>query len=158
MADLMNYKGYRATAQFSEEDGCFIGRVVGIDDVIGFEGSTVEELQKMFHESVDSYVEWCRARGKKPEKEYKGTFNVRISPEKHGAAAKKAAELGISLNQFVSEAIEEKLAAAQGTYPIVRPEKVMVSEKAAAYGPVIDHELEILDKAMKIIEKYKLTL
>ena len=155
MTDLMNYKGYRATARFSAEDSCFIGQIIGIEDVIGFEGSTVEELQKMFRESVDSYLEWCKARGKKPGKEYKGTFNIRISPEKHSAAVKRAAELGISLNQFVAEAIEDKLNEGHCIYPTAEPEKIMASETVCEYDSPCDSELEILNKAIEIITKYK---
>ena len=155
MADLMNYKGYRATAKYSEEDGCFVGQIIGIDDVIGFEGSTVEELRAMFREAVDSYLDWCRERGKKPDKEYKGSFNVRISPEKHGAAVKKATELGISLNQFVSEAIDEKLSGRREIRYAAGTENVFVSERPCAYIAQKDEELKILSEEIAIIEKYK---
>lgn len=48
--------------------------------------------------------------GKKPEKEFRGVFNVRIKPEMHRCAALEAAKEGVTMNQFVSEAIQEKLA------------------------------------------------
>jgi hypothetical protein len=53
--------------------------------------------------------------GKEPDKEFKGTFNIRISPELHRKAALKANQLGISLNQLVSDAIEHELSGNQKT-------------------------------------------
>ena len=63
----------------------------------------------MFHENIDDYLEMCEELGVKPEKEYKGTFNVRVSPEVHKRAVLEAESKGISLNQFVSKAIENEL-------------------------------------------------
>ncbi|MBQ1548112.1 MAG: toxin-antitoxin system HicB family antitoxin [Lachnospiraceae bacterium] len=48
-------------------------------------------------------------KDKSKEKEFKGTFNVRISPESHRKVATEAAKEGITLNQFVADAINERL-------------------------------------------------
>ena len=71
MSSLMEYKGYHAKIEFSAEDGTFVGNILGINDVIAFDGSNVTELTKMFHESVDDYLEMCAEIGKTPDKEYK---------------------------------------------------------------------------------------
>ena len=44
-----------------------------------------------------------------PEKSYKGSFNVRFSPELHKNAALYALTHNISLNTFVEESIKEAL-------------------------------------------------
>ena len=56
MSSLMEYKGYHAKIEFSAEDHVFIGRILGINDVIAFDGDNVIELENMFHESVDDYL------------------------------------------------------------------------------------------------------
>ena len=52
----MNYKGYAARLEYSEEDGLFVGHIAGIRDVVGFHGSSVEELRAAFVEAVDDYL------------------------------------------------------------------------------------------------------
>ena len=49
----------------------------------------------------------CAELGKKPDQPFKGTFNVRISPELHRKAVLASSDN--SLNAFVSDAIQEKL-------------------------------------------------
>jgi predicted HicB family RNase H-like nuclease len=66
---MMKYKGYtgRITA-LDKELRLFHGRVVGIRDVITFEGATVDEVMQAFRDSVEDYLEFCRERGKAPAK------------------------------------------------------------------------------------------
>lgn len=54
---------------------------MGIRALLSYEGTTAQELVMDFHEVVDEYLELCVAQGIQPEKAYKGSFNVRISPE-----------------------------------------------------------------------------
>jgi predicted HicB family RNase H-like nuclease len=105
MNDILQYKGYYASVHFSSEDEVFFGKILGIDDLVNFEGASVKELKKAFHEAVDDYIATCKALGKEPNKTYKGSFNVRISTELHQAAAVYAARNDISLNEFVKTAI-----------------------------------------------------
>ena len=53
------------------------------------------------------YIKDCEERGVQPEQPYKGTFNIRISPELHRSIAVYAIEHGKSLNAAVEEAIEK---------------------------------------------------
>ena len=106
---LMEYKGYHAKIEYSAEDGEFVGHVLGINDVLSFDGTSVAELEAMFHECVDDYLAMCEEFGREPEKEYKGSFNVRIAPELHRQSALEAVSRNISLNQFVQQAIENEL-------------------------------------------------
>jgi len=105
---MMEYKGYHAAIRYSDEDNLFIGEVFGINDTLAFHGSSVQELESMFHQSVDNYLEMCREFGKTPDKEYKGQFNVRIPSELHRSAALCARERNISLNEFVTQAIQDE--------------------------------------------------
>lgn len=108
---VMTYKGYDGLIQYSEEDHLFFGIVQGISDKIMFEGTSVDDLEKDFHASVDDYLEFCEKIGKNPDRVYRGSFNVRISPELHKKACVQAGRRGISLNQFVEEAICNQVAA-----------------------------------------------
>ena len=105
MKNLMEYKGYSGTVEFTEEDGCLFGKVIGIKHSISYEGMSIAELAADFHGAVDDYLEFCTEENIVPEKPYKGAFNVRISPDAHRDAAMCAAQKGITLNSFVSEAI-----------------------------------------------------
>ncbi|HAG70270.1 MAG TPA: toxin-antitoxin system HicB family antitoxin [Lachnospiraceae bacterium] len=81
-----------------------------INDMLGFHGTSVNELAESFKNCINNYIEWCNESGKQPEKEFRGSFNIRISPRAHREAILEAAADGISLNQFVADAIDEKLA------------------------------------------------
>ncbi len=109
MNDILQYKGYYASLHFSSEDEVFYGKLLGIDDLVNFEGASVKELKKAFYEAVDDYLATCKELGKEPNKTYKGTFNVRISTDLHKAAAVFASIHNISLNDFVKTAIDYTL-------------------------------------------------
>ncbi len=109
MNSMLEYKGYHADIKFDADDEIFIGEVFGIADSLNFHGQSVSEIKEMFHQSIDNYLQLCKEIGKEPEKEFKGTFNVRISSENHKRAALAARKKNITLNQFVSNAIEHEL-------------------------------------------------
>lgn len=109
MSNLISYKGYRATVEYSAEDGMLIGSVVGIRDSLNFHGHTVAEITQSFHDSIDGYLDMCKKLGRSPDKEYKGSFNVRMSPQLHRRAVMAAESNGMTLNQFVQRAVEKQL-------------------------------------------------
>lgn len=106
MNDILQYKGYYATVQFSAEDEVFFGKLLGINDVVNFEGTTVKELKSAFKDAVDDYLETCKELNKEPEKMYKGSFNIRIPSELHRQAAIVSAGKNMTLNDFVRYAID----------------------------------------------------
>ena len=105
MNNTMEYKVYVGSVEFSEEDALFFGKVLGVRALISYEGENARDLVEDFHSAVDDYLELCAAEGVEPEKAYKGSFNVRISPELHKKAAIAAMAKQISLNRFVEESI-----------------------------------------------------
>jgi predicted HicB family RNase H-like nuclease len=110
--NTMEHKGFAARVEYSEEDGCFIGHIAGIRDVIGFHGESVTELRAAFDEAVDDYLATCKKLGKEPNKPYSGQFRLRLAPELHARAAMLAETRGKSLNTWVSEVIEKSVTAA----------------------------------------------
>lgn len=113
MNDLLHNKDYLATVHFSREDEVFHGKVIGISDLITFEGESVKELKEAFQEAIDDYLLTCQKIKKNPDKTYKGSFNVRIPSELHRKAAIEAAIKNISLNDFVKFAIHFTLGETQ---------------------------------------------
>ena len=81
--------------------------------MISYEGTTAKELIDDFHGAVDDYLALCEAENITPEKAYKGSFNVRISPELHKQAVISAMSKNISLNSFVENALRASIAMAQ---------------------------------------------
>lgn len=107
MDNTLKHRDYWGTVEYSAEDECFYGKIIGINDLVTFEGTSVAELKTAFKEAVDDYLEMCAAQKKPPEKPYKGSFNVRIPPSLHRQAAQYAASQGLTLNKFVEHAIEQ---------------------------------------------------
>ena len=57
MNEMMEYKGYLGSVEFSEEDGLFYGRVLEIPALISYEGRNPTELLADFHRAVEDYLE-----------------------------------------------------------------------------------------------------
>jgi len=101
----MQYKGYAARIEYSDEDKCFVGHIAGIRDIVGFHGESVKSLLAAFREAVDDYLETCEKAGISPKRSYSGKMMLRISPELHAEFMMKAEASGKSLNQWASEAL-----------------------------------------------------
>jgi predicted HicB family RNase H-like nuclease len=110
----MKYKGYIGSVTFDAEDRIFYGRVLGVSStLIGFEGSTVADLEKDFHNAVDDYLEMCAEEGKEPEKPFKGSFNIRLSPDLHQNLVLNAANQKMTLNAYIKTVLEQVVTADQ---------------------------------------------
>ncbi|HWZ02727.1 MAG TPA: type II toxin-antitoxin system HicB family antitoxin [Mucilaginibacter sp.] len=105
MNDILQYKNYFASIHFSAVDEIFYGKILGINDLINFEGSSVQELKSSFEEAVEDYLDFCNEIKKSPDKTYKGTFNVRVPSGLHKEASLFAATHNITLNEFVKAAL-----------------------------------------------------
>jgi predicted HicB family RNase H-like nuclease len=66
MKEILQHKGYMASIQFSDKDDVFYGKILGIDDLVSFEGASEDELKNSFIEAVDDYVDTCKQIGKGP--------------------------------------------------------------------------------------------
>lgn len=107
MSNFLEYKDYMGTVEYSAEDNILYGRVIGINGLVSYEGDSIQSLKKDFEEAVDDYLEMCRKQCIEPQKTYKGSFNVRISPSLHKSLALYAASHNKTLNASVEEAIEQ---------------------------------------------------
>ena len=106
---MMEYKGYIGKVELDEEAGILHGEVINIRDVITFEGTSVDEVQKAFRESVDDYLDFCAQRNESPEKPFSGKFVIRLPAELHRKAYIQAKLADKSLNSWVTEVLQTAL-------------------------------------------------
>ena len=83
MNNVMEYKGYYGSVESSPTDNILFGKIIGINSLISYEGDSVQTLKQDFQEAVDDYLDMCSEQGVEPEKVYRGSFNIRISPDLH---------------------------------------------------------------------------
>lgn len=108
--NYLKHKNYLGSTEFDIENGILYGKILFINDIITYEGRTVDELTAAFIESVDDYLQTCEELGRDPQKVHSGSFNIRIGEEIHRDAAMLAFKRGQKLNEFIKEAIAEKIA------------------------------------------------
>src|SRR5258707_10720532 len=103
----LRYKDYQGAVTFA--DGTLIIQILHIDDLITTECESASQAQAAFEELVDGYIRTCAELNKPPSKPFKGSFNVRVSPELHRAIAMQASENGETMNAWVESALKEKV-------------------------------------------------
>lgn len=111
MANTIEYKGYIGSIEYSSEDKLFFGKIELIDDLVTFEADGASELEINFENAVNEYLQTCKDLGRKPQKTYKGVFNVRIEPKLHQRIHQEALKAGLSLNAFVQNILKTKVQA-----------------------------------------------
>ena len=107
---MMTYKGYYGVVQYDDEAKIFHGEVINTRTVITFQGTTVDEIETSFRDSVDDYLDWCKERNKEPEKPFSGKFVLRLSPDLHRKLNLKAKMTNNSLNSFIVQILEKAAA------------------------------------------------
>jgi len=108
--NLLQYKGYYGTTEVDQEDGCLMGKILHINDLVTYEAETVPELINEFEKSVDDYLALCKELGREPQKPFNGSFNIRISSKSHKQLSLKAIREDCSINEIVKKAVDQCLA------------------------------------------------
>jgi predicted HicB family RNase H-like nuclease len=103
---MLEHKGYTGNAEFDDEAGLFHGEVLDTRDVITYQGTSVEELELAFRESVEDYLAFCQERGEEPDKPFSGRFMLRLPPHLHRRIYVEARRDGKSLNQWITDMLE----------------------------------------------------
>jgi len=107
MKNALKYKGYTGTVVFDSDDRIFHGRLMGITDIITFEGASVADLEKDFRSAVDEYLKTCKGIGREPERPFSGRFMVRVPSELHCAIALAAKKERKSINAWIAAVCEQ---------------------------------------------------
>ena len=134
--DYLEYKGYKGTVEYSKEDNCLFGKVIGMSqDVILYEGQTLDELRSDFEAGIDDYIAGCIAEGVEPRKPFSGRLNLRMPSELHARVASLANSTGTTINDFINKAIA--LDAYNGEPP---PTPITISQPfSSAYAAAFSH-------------------
>ncbi|MCW7555682.1 type II toxin-antitoxin system HicB family antitoxin [Endozoicomonas gorgoniicola] len=103
--NMMKHRGYIARVEYDSEDRIFVGHLAGINDIVGFHGSSVDGLEAAFKEAVNEYIAISEKTGRPVQRPYSGNLMLRVTPEVHAAAATAAEAKGKSLNQWASEVL-----------------------------------------------------
>ena len=65
--EKLTYKGFVGTVQYSMEDALLFGSILDVHDSLNFHGKNLCELEKSFHDCVDSYLDFCVSSGKETD-------------------------------------------------------------------------------------------
>ncbi|MEA4923115.1 MAG: toxin-antitoxin system HicB family antitoxin [Eubacteriaceae bacterium] len=101
--NLLEYKKYYGTVEYSAEDDCLTGKIVNVDDLVMYSGDSLDELKKAFQEMVDGEI------ADQKKKEYKGSLNIRLKTGQHEELALYAAGHHTSINSVIREAVLQLL-------------------------------------------------
>lgn len=103
----LKHRGYVGSIEHDLDTGGLYGRVMGIADVLHYEGTTIPELVESFCGTVDDYLDFCDGRGEQPDAPASGEFRLRLDPALHSRLKAIAAAQGDSLNDVVTRALEQ---------------------------------------------------
>ncbi len=107
--DVLKYKDYIGSIEFSIEDNCFFGQVLGLDKSgVTYLGNTVEELREDFEGAVDDYLALCKDRNCEPEKPNFGKLVLNMPEDLHLKAFRIATHNGESMNAFINRAVRRE--------------------------------------------------
>lgn len=103
---IMRYKGYVGSIHYSDEDGCFIGDVLGVPAMISFEGKSVTELRTDFENAIEAYLMSCKERGQKPEKPKPGKITLDLPFDIEVGLEQMTEETGKSAKALILDAVK----------------------------------------------------
>ena len=109
MENIISYKGFVGSVNYSDKDQKLIGKIEGIEDSIIYNGTSVSEIRSKFIESVNEYIKSCKQLNKPIMKSFSGSFKVYFKPSVYKKATILASNKGITLNQLIESVIEKKL-------------------------------------------------
>ena len=61
------YRGFKTTVKFSEEDNLYYGKLENITDLVSFDSEKPEGFYDSFVDAVEDYLEFCKQVDKKVE-------------------------------------------------------------------------------------------
>ncbi len=107
MMNTMEINGYRAVITYDPDIELFRGEFTGLNGGADFYAKDIETLKKEGAISLKVFLDLCAEDGVDPRKEYSGRFNVRVPSTLHADIASAAAAHGKSLNQWVSDTLDQ---------------------------------------------------
>ncbi|MEJ7746609.1 MAG: type II toxin-antitoxin system HicB family antitoxin [Luteimonas sp.] len=111
MINTITINGYRAIISLDPERGMLRGEFIELNGGADFHADSLPALVAEGERSLGVFLEVCRENGLEPRRHFSGKFQVRLSETLHAEAVAAAAARGISLNQFVADAVAHETAA-----------------------------------------------
>ena len=71
----------------------------------------VATVARTYRKAIDDYLETCKAEGKEPEVAFKGSFNIRLSPDLHKKLFIYATAHQMSMNKYIEDTLKNSPAA-----------------------------------------------
>ena len=109
MMNMMEINGYRAIIQYDPEIDMFRGEFIGLNGGADFYAKDIDNLRKEGEISLQVFLDMCQEDGMEPRKEFSGKFNLRVSPQLHAEIAARAASTGKSLNQWITDMLDQSI-------------------------------------------------
>jgi predicted HicB family RNase H-like nuclease len=109
MMNTMEINGYRAVIQYDPDIEMFRGEFIGLNGGADFYAKDIDGLRQEGEISLKVFLDMCQEEGVEPRKEHSGKFNLRVSPELHAEISARAAADGKSLNQWVSDMLDQAI-------------------------------------------------
>jgi len=104
MSHILQHKNYTASVDYSEEDACYVGEVIGMShSIIAFDGNTIDEAFSRFKEMIDDYPNMCADLGIEPE--FPSTISVSLPTELYIEASQKAESKGLTVRKLIAQAL-----------------------------------------------------
>lgn len=107
--NIMTVEGHRAKIDYDPELDMFRGEILGLSGGADFYGKTLDKLRSEYKKSLEVFLEVCKEKGVDPYKKYSGKFNLRIPPKLHAEIASKASGEGKSVNQWITETLDQMI-------------------------------------------------
>ena len=111
--NYLKHKNYLGSVEFDIGNGILFGKILFINDIVTYEGLNIPDLTSQFKEAIVDYLATCKALNREPQKAHSGSLNIRIGEEIHKDAALIAFKQGKNLNEFIKDAISEKISSYQ---------------------------------------------
>lgn len=107
MKNIMEFEdGYKATISYDPDIEMFRGEFQGLNGGADFYGRDPESLKREGMISLKVFLKACEEEGIPPRKS-QGKYALRLSPDIYGKANACATSKGMSLNAFISKAVEK---------------------------------------------------
>jgi len=98
------YKNYTASIEYSAEDECYVGEVIGMNHhTIVFGGDTIEKVHSAFQEMIDYYLDDCKNTATEPE--VPTVISVLFPTDLYIEASEKAERKGLTVRKLITEAL-----------------------------------------------------
>ena len=105
--NIMEINGYRAVIVYDPKVEMLRGEFTGLKGGAIFYAKDIDALKKEGAITLRAFLDRCAKDGVEAKKNYSGRFNVRVSSSLHADIAIIAAAQGKSLNQWISDTLEQ---------------------------------------------------